>query len=543
MLSDRMSSAAKKIFVSARLPGFMGRGDRYLGDIAQDLRRVLWKTQNAFTQPTCRLPDAAWSDVAVLLVEWGEDIHNDLGLWRVVEAHQRRHFGTSLPFVHVASADELQGFDPRRIQYFLWNLWPAFNAELLLSPTHPDLKRLAEVAGQFLTKRMAGVPRDSGLKRFLSTPNVYGWDIKSKLYWMGINSYLFRWLFLKYLDDGYQREPDISTKDDFICQHCTEWAGLGVIDVLAGVLDLPERDRDTLRTWHERHSSVYRIIERHEEGDEVKTLTALNIVNGELYIIRMNMPDCPFTTGLVVNGALTPWRGEWYWSGQQDPLGNLREECDAQIRKKMLEGARTIAYRYCPAEAARAREMTRTIHAKFVAHHGRDLVAFPDGLTLAAAEQKRIEADWGTINSEAVAKRKEQDSPDEPCLRLNLPAELLKHDQGVGAFANPEEGVELMLYFNHVLSGLRKRGSGLNEDELSAVNNLLTNTSVSPDFVRRLAMEHGAESIAAAFLIEDSPPELVLEFLLRRHKGQYFRTRYESPSVPQPVKWTNQNQL
>ena len=67
-----MSSAAKRIFLSARLPGFTGRGDKYLGEMAQELRRVLLKTQNTFGFPTCRLPDAAWSDVATLLVEWAE---------------------------------------------------------------------------------------------------------------------------------------------------------------------------------------------------------------------------------------------------------------------------------------------------------------------------------------------------------------------------------------------------------------------------------------------------------------------------------------
>jgi hypothetical protein len=70
-----MSSAAKDIFLSARVPGFIGRGDKYLGKIAQELRRVLFKTQTTFAFPSCRLPDAAWSEVAALLVEWAEDIH------------------------------------------------------------------------------------------------------------------------------------------------------------------------------------------------------------------------------------------------------------------------------------------------------------------------------------------------------------------------------------------------------------------------------------------------------------------------------------
>src|ERR1039457_5604917 len=106
-LKPIMSSASKRIFLSARLPGFTGRGDKYLGEIAQELRRVLLKTQNTFVYPSCRLPDAAWSDVAALLVEWAEDVHNDIGLWRAVETHQRRCFDTPLPLiVNEASSEE-----------------------------------------------------------------------------------------------------------------------------------------------------------------------------------------------------------------------------------------------------------------------------------------------------------------------------------------------------------------------------------------------------------------------------------------------------
>jgi hypothetical protein len=529
-----MSSAARQIFLSARLPGFTGRGDKYLGNLAPELRRVLWKTQNSFAHPTCRLPDAAWSEVAVLLVEWAEDIHNGLGLWRAVEDHQRRCFGTPLPFVETTPGGELQGFDPRRIQYVLWNLWPCFNPDLVLSPTHLDLKRLAEVAGRFLAEHLAGVPRDSGLKHFLATPNDYGWDIKRKLLWLGINSYLFRFLFFKYLDDGDQRKPDIATKDDFVCGHCTEWAGLGVIDVLAGALDLPESDRATLRTWHERHRSFFRVLARHEEGGEVKTITARNLVNGQPYLIRMNVADCPFAPGMVVYGALTPWRGEWYWSGAQETFENMPEHEEVNIRKEMLETSSAIAYRYCPAEAEQARELTRQLHAKFVAHHGGDLVAFPDGLALAAAEQKRMEAEWSAADPEIVARTMERRGLNHPRPRMKLPPEFLNHEQGIGAFSNPEEGVEFMLGFNHLLSGLRKKGRGLTEDELHAVRGFMTNAAVSPAFVRRLVTEHGTESVAETFLLRSGSPEVALAFLLRRHKGQFFRKRYPSLALLQP---------
>jgi hypothetical protein len=81
----------------------------------------------------------------------------------------------------------------------------------------------------------------------------------------------------------------VAAQDDFVCAQCTEWAGLGVVDVLAGTLDLPEVDRATLRMWHERHCSFSRVLTREEENGEVKTITVRNIVNDRPYTIRMNV--------------------------------------------------------------------------------------------------------------------------------------------------------------------------------------------------------------------------------------------------------------
>lgn len=193
-----MSGTAKQVLQSVRIPGFTGRGDKYLGENAQELGRVLRKTQTSFAFPSCQLPEAAWGEMAVLLVEWAEDIHNDLGLWRTVEAHQRQCFSTPLPLVVNPGPEvELHGFDPRRLQFMLWTLWPCFKPEVTISPPHGDLKRLAEAASRLLTERFARLPQDSGVKRFLATSNEYGWDIKRKLLWMGINSYLFRFFFFR----------------------------------------------------------------------------------------------------------------------------------------------------------------------------------------------------------------------------------------------------------------------------------------------------------------------------------------------------------
>ena len=61
-------------------PLHRGRGDKYLADHAQDLQRLLAKTQLSF-EPAARLPERQLQELAVVLVEFAEDLHNDIGLW------------------------------------------------------------------------------------------------------------------------------------------------------------------------------------------------------------------------------------------------------------------------------------------------------------------------------------------------------------------------------------------------------------------------------------------------------------------------------
>jgi hypothetical protein len=259
------------------------------------------------------------------------------------------------------------------------------------------------------------------------------------------------------------------------------------------------------------------------------------VVNGQPYTIRVNLEStaCPFTPGLMVFGSLTPWRGEWYWSGEQRTWEDMPESEEPKLRQQMLEQSSTIAYRFCPAEAAKAREFNREHLAKFIAHYGGDLTMFPDGSVFAAAEQQRLEAEWSVADPEKVAQVMQAHGLPHARPRLQFPPEFLKHDRGIGAFFNPEEGAEYLLQFNHVQSGLAKKGVGLNEDELHALQGLITSEGTSAAFVRRLVADHGAESIVEAFLLRDGPPNLALDFLLRRYKSHFYRTRYPTLSLRQ----------
>jgi hypothetical protein len=64
----------------------------------------------------------------------------------------------------------------------------------------------------------------------------------------------------------------------------------------------------------------------------------------------------------------------------------------AALKKEYVEKLNALAYRYRTDLAQKARDIVREHHRQFVAHHGDDLAVFSDGLSLAAAAQKRMRA-------------------------------------------------------------------------------------------------------------------------------------------------------
>lgn len=528
-----MSHLIKQIIAESRPVGFRGRGDKYLADIAAELHRLLLKTQQRYGYDTLVLGADDAAELAAILTEFAEDMHADIGLWRSIESANQRWFGTPLPFlVEVGdAAPEFTTFDRRRVQHLLGTIFPRFFEGVLMPSTHEDVRLLADVVSGYFTERFAKVPTDSGVKKFLSTDNRYGWDIKRKLLWLGRRSYLFRQFFVSYVGDEESEEQVLAKTDDFVCQECTEWSGMGVIDVLAGALDLPEGDCTTLRDWYERHLAYYRIISLQKSGDEVETLIALNIVNHEHYTIRLNVRVCPFEPGMLVFGSLTPWRGEWYWSGGQKFFRSITEETEAKVRLDMLQKSAKIAYRYCLPQLEKARELSKGHHERFVAYYDDVLVVFPDGLSAAAAEKKRLLAEWDSLSPAKLAHALKTGNTTEPFVDFSYPPEILEHENGIGIFSIPAEGIELARDFVDIISGLQKKGVDLTDAERDALCGFVTDYVCSPAFVQRLTAEHGVESIGAVFNYSKHPADFTLQVLLRRYKGAHFRRRYPSISL------------
>lgn len=511
-------------YSSHRPQGYEGQGDLYLPKIAKKLRRVLAETQNAFVHDTLRLPSRALGDLAGILVDFAEDLHADVGIWAAYERYNVEFFGAALPLTAEGSGS---GLTSDRFRHLLWVLYPILLDNLTISPTHQDLHRIADAASAFLSDAFAEVPKDSGVKAFLQSSSDHGWDVKRKLIWLGTHSFMFRTMFARYMEEQPPGSSVIAHTDDFVCQECTRWSGLGAIDILAGVLDVSADDRRDVRNWYERHAAFYRLVSASSEA-----LEAVNLISDQPYRIRIDMRRHPFKRGQVVFGSLVPWRGEWYWSGEQRLVGDVSKVDADDLKQKMKRQSSAIVCRYSKDYEAQVRQMMSVMHEHMLAFHGgKDLVVYPDGLSMAADWQKEIRWQWEQRPQQEVDEVVTKHGLKEGRPDIKIPQDLLEERDGLGVFLNPDEGKEIMTHFATLVAGLRKKGEGLTGNEADAIRGFVESPSVSPRFVGRVLDEHGDESVREAFVLRGNLPGYWLDYLLRSRKGHYYRKCYPSLSV------------
>jgi len=495
--------------------------------MVKELHQLLSNIQASISQRYLHLKNQALWDLAGILVDFGADIHGNIGIWKCYEQYNKELFGTPLPLTSEHNfAEPLSGIHLERVRHLIWVLYKELLDAVVLSPKDAGIRDIGEAAYHFLNDRFSSLPKDCGVQAFLRTPNDYGWDVKRKLVWLGSKSYMFRAFFHQYMWEQCGGKPDIGHTDDFICQECTPWSGLGAIDILAGILDIDDNDRKELCSWYERHAAPYMVV-----SASTKFVKALNTINNQEYLVRINMKNHPFVAGLLVIGSLTPWRGEWYWSGEQRYIENPSQSLIDDLRNAMRRQSSNIVYRYDKEYEQKAIERMAELHASALAFYGKDLIVYPNGLSMASDWQRELRQNWASQPAEVVKEVIKKHGLKNNRPTISIPEDLLESRDGLGVFLNPECGKEIVPKFNYVTAGFRRRGAGLTEDEQRAVRTFVRSDTISPRFVRRMAEEYGDESIKSSFGLTKTDESYWLDYLMRCYKGAFFRKCYPYLSV------------
>ena len=148
-----------------RPKGVQGKGDKYLSKIIQNLGSLIRKSQKDINYDTFRIPGNRISSLAQTLVEFAEDVLNDIGIWKSLEEYNFEFFGTRLPLIlEPGESPDPNPINKQRVQYLLYAQYSLLKPHLIFSPQHKDLCWLAKIISSFLNQNFEKIPRDSSIK-------------------------------------------------------------------------------------------------------------------------------------------------------------------------------------------------------------------------------------------------------------------------------------------------------------------------------------------------------------------------------------------
>jgi hypothetical protein len=240
----------------------------------------------------------------------------------------------------------------------------------------------------------------------------------------------------------------------------------------------------------------------------------------------MNVPKNPFAAGTMVFGGLVPWRGEWYWSGKQELFVNPTVEAMDDAGKEFRRNMPRIVCRYDKGFEREARKRCLRYYEENIKKHGGPISVFPDGLSLAVAMDREIQAPFRMLSRSAQKNLKAEHKLGERGPSIKFPEDLAKSSHTIGVFFDPVENMEIMDFFDDLVSGLKRREGHLTEGEENAIRGFLESNTISPAFVRHVAGLYGDHNIERVFMLQACGAHHCLEYLLRRFKGSHFRKRY-----------------
>lgn len=513
------TSNLRREFELTRVPDANRKGMNQLFGFCKDLAQVM-RELNVFGDLPDNLAEYREQVLAISLVDMAEDLHHGGRLWNAVEAYNREQFGSPLPGLFREGDEALPPLDTRRFQFFLYTVWEHIAQVDPMGPRDERLFEIADSLADYLRPAFSSYKAPSQTAEFLNKPNPTAWAIKRKLVWLGTSSYLLRILGRdiqeQLLEDASSYSVDdesnanftpniVEICDQYITSCATGWSGLFPTELLGRVLNLEPAEYAELVGWEERLGGIFRVLQIKSHKSQVYEMRVRNVLRGDEFAVRMDSPRSVWK-GLdngLLTGYLVPWKGAWYWSGSQNPLG-YADVSDEEIKKITRQAGSHQSLSLKPEEMERAWKLAAETQADMIRHHGGQLARYPSQLAFLQAEQARIRA-WnelrGNSTDEIPLPEGIEDVPETPAL----------------VFFTHRGGVEFVEKPDLVTRALGKPFNTLEGDEEDAIGELIYSRDFSAQLLEELARRHGSVGLTSYLGLEDT--EANLKYLLHRYKG------------------------
>ncbi len=477
-----------------------------------ELTKLITSLEKQFVSEMFILDKELRYKLALLVLEFGEDLHNDATFWNVVEQHNLTHFNTPLPLFLPEGECVKTLFDVNRFKFFIYTIQEHFEeTSTIIPPHHPDLALLASHCAEFCEKFFSDFPKVSAFKMEIEKPSERYDVVKNKLVMLGVRSYLFRTEFLKKSRINQKNTDIVELADEYLCETATSWSGMWVIDVLLPVIKLPLSLEKDVENWKQRVKSIFK-LKTFNEG----VLTVENVVNNE--ILELDSIDLRemVPNNAYVFSAIVPFDGFYYWSGSQSANEMSKKDLETEIndfcRKPFM-----YLYRFdkeARKQAAVVLEDMAFYYSNFFRH---DWVYF---------ENEADKNETIALFNQYLSERKSNLIPKVKKFKAVNKQNIPTSHENCHLYFCPGYGTEVIDEMSNFLSGLAKKGNDLTDLEKLEISQTVLNKKISPEFILRAVKEFGNESIARVFLIDIAATPNYLSFLLRKYKGNHYGVRY-----------------
>ncbi len=506
----------------ARPSDYSGEGDKYLMPLIEGLAKILPDIESNYATDLFKIKRKRRKAFACIIIEFAEDLYNDIGLWKSIEYHNQKLFNTPLP-IFVKDESEIEElFDKNRIKFLIYNISKYFIYTSFFSPFDKDFDFLAESISKYLREKFINVPKESGLKLFLSKRSDKYYQLKSKLLWIATNSYLFKLCFHSKLKDEDEDSKNIMFLDSFICEEHSIWSGLTAPEILSKAILLPLKIQNDIIKWSERLFSIYRILSYRKPFLEI-----LNIFNKTKYQVKFELTNCPFEKDMLIFGGIIPFNNYWYWSGTQQNLGyydKVGKETIQKLKEDFIKSCPNWTYRTYNELLNKAIKSLENMHSHFYRIYGSDFAILDTADEIKEVFLNINKLRYEELSDEMKEEYKDKFNFDKIKQFSEIPDSVVETYKGIGIFFNQKEGLEMMLDFYNILNGLKKQGENLTIEESHSVRNFICSDVISPTFVKYFTKDYGVKSIQRSFFL--NPEDDNLEFLLHKFKGRLYKNRY-----------------
>ncbi|HPI19287.1 MAG TPA: hypothetical protein PKY56_02865 [Candidatus Kapabacteria bacterium] len=111
-----------KLYQPARPSEYSGEGDKYLMPLIEGLDKILPDIESTYSTDLFKIRRKRRKAFACIIIEFAEDLYNDIGLWKSIEFHNKKLFNTPIPIFIKDESEIKELFDKNRIKFLIYTL-------------------------------------------------------------------------------------------------------------------------------------------------------------------------------------------------------------------------------------------------------------------------------------------------------------------------------------------------------------------------------------------------------------------------------------